>query len=432
MRLIVNPSDISALERITKRYVKSVRRDLVAAVGSYSLAGVSIGDFTRSDTYDFGDGFYSLMRAYEDGGLIVYDFETTGADPLGDDPVQISAVRFGVGGTAEEFNLFVIPEKEISPGAFSTHGYDLNYIKTHGGVSINEAIRRFADFSRGCVLVGHNSNAFDDILLKRLAVKEKIELIVRAYYDTIVIAKTFFKNEKNYKLSTLCEKFGVVNDRAHDAFSDVLATKDCLKIMLDGYIIPTAGVRQNVVRSNVADFKPLYENMKRFKAELEKGDVFSLIKDISATYSLITPETPKADREAANDLYAAIKDAGAAEYPVLALGEYLSDTALSGSKLDSVIKKLKKVPLITVHQSKGCEFSFVIFAGAGEDEIPSYPARTSGREDEEKRIFYVAMTRAKKKLAITYKTRKSFGSVDYPSLPSPYISLIPDKYIEEL
>ena len=201
--------------------------------------------------------------------------------------------------------------------------------------------------------------------------------------------------------------------------------------MLDGYIIPTAGVRQNVVRSNVADFKPLYENMKRFKAELEKGDVFSLIKDISATYSLITPETSKDDREAANDLYAAIKDAGAAEYPVLALGEYLSDTALSGSKLDSVIKKLKKVPLITVHQSKGCEFSFVIFAGAGEDEIPSYLARTSGREDEEKRIFYVAMTRAKKKLAITYKTLKPYGSVEYPSLPSPYISLIPSKYITE-
>ena len=261
--------------------------------------------------------------------------------------MQISAIKFGKSGEKEEFNLFVIPEKEISSGALATHGYDLNYIKSHGGVSINEAIRRFADFSEGCVLVGHNSNAFDDILLKRLAVKEKIELIVRAYYDTLVIAKTFFKNEKNYKLSTLCEKFGVVNDRAHDAFSDVTATKDCLKIMLDGYIVPSASVRQNVVRSNLADFKPLYENLKRFKV-----DVFSLIKEISATYSLITPETPKADREAANDLYAEIKDVGAAEYPVLALGEYLSDTALSGSKLDSVIKKLKKVPLITVHQSK--------------------------------------------------------------------------------
>lgn len=431
MRLIVNPSDIAAMERITKRYVKSVKRDLVAAIGSYSLAGVSVGDFTREDSYLNGDGFYSLIKAYEENSLIVYDFETTGADPRSDDPVQISAIKFGKSGKKEEFNLFVIPEKEISSGALATHGYDLNYIKSHGGVSINEAIRRFADFLSGCVLVGHNSNAFDDILLKRLAVKEKIELIVRAYYDTLVIAKTFFKNEKNYKLSTLCEKFGVVNDRAHDAFSDVLATKDCLKIMLDGYIIPTAGVRQNVVRTNVADFKPLYENMKHFKAELEKGDVFSLIKDISATYSLITPETPKADREAANDLYAAIKDVGAAEYPVLALGEYLSDTALSGSKLDSVIKKLKKVPLITVHQSKGCEFSFVIFAGAGEDEIPSYPARTSGREDEEKRIFYVALTRAKKKLAITYKTLKPYGSVEYPSLPSPYISLIPSKYITE-
>ena len=431
MRLIVNPSDVSAMERIAKRRLKSVKTDLVAAIGSYAVAGVSISDFMREDSYAYGDGFYSLIKAYENGSLVVYDLETTGADPQNDDPVQISAIKFGKMGETREFNLFVIPEKEISAGALATHGYDLNYIKSHGGVSINEAIRRFADFSDGAVIVGHNSVAFDDIILNRLAAKNKIGLSVKAYYDTLVIAKTFFKNEKNYKLSTLCEKFGVTNERAHDAFADVSATKDCLKIMLDEYIIPTTSVRQNVIRSNLSDFENLYENLKRFRRELERGDAFALIKDISATYSLVTAETPKADREAANDLYAAIKDVGSAEYPVLALGEYLSDSALSGSKLDAVIEKLKKVPLITVHQSKGCEFSFVIFAGVGEDEIPSYPAKISGREDEEKRIFYVALTRAKKKLAITYKARKSYGLTEYPSAPSPYIGLIPHEYIIE-
>lgn len=424
MRLVVNPSDVGALDRICRRFIKSVKTDLVAAIESYGAAGVSLGDFMRDDTYLHDDGFYSLIDAYEHGRLIVYDLETTGADTAVDEPVQISAVKFGAG-REEQFNVFVLPEREISAGALATHGYDEKYIETHGGIKLNEAIRRFADFSSGCVLVGHNSSAFDDVIIKRLAERENIPLSVVGCYDTLVIAKTFFRHEKNYKLSTLCEKFGVVNDRAHDAFSDVTATKACLISVLQGYIIPATSVRKTVLASNASAFAGLHENLKRFSVETESGDAFALIKDISATYSIIDSSTPQADREAANDLYAAIKDIGEAPSPINALGEILSDAALSGSKLDSMIKKSKKTPIITIHQSKGCEFSTVILAGAGEDEIPSFPSKLSGNEEEEKRVFYVALTRAKKKLVITYKDKKAFGSSEYPSAPSPYIGLIP-------
>ena len=79
----------------------------------------------------------------------------------------------------------------------------------------------------------------------------------------------------------------------------------------------------------------------------------------------------------------------------LKLRSFLSDAALSGSQMDVIIKKHGKIPLITVHQSKGCEFDTVILVGASENEMPSYGARLSGDEEEEKRIFYVALSRAK-------------------------------------
>lgn len=429
LRLIVNPSDVTALDRVCKRFVKSVKTDLVSAINAYGAAGVSLGDFFREDAYVYGDGFHSLTAAYEKGTLVVYDLETTGANPAEDEPVQIAAVRIGKDGEREEFNEFVIPEREISKEAYLTHGYDLEYVKSHGGVPVNTAIRRFNDFIRGCVLVGHNSAAFDDAVLKRIAKREKVALGAAGFYDTLVIAKTFFKNEKNYKLATLCEKFGVVNERAHDAFADVVATERCLTAMLDGYVIPTESVRKTVMRSNLSAFKGCYENMKRFYCEAESGDIFSLVRDMAFTYSLVGENSSAEDRESANDLYLALKDAGNADNPIAAISSFLSDAALSGSKLDSVIKKLDKTPIITVHQSKGCEFSAVILAGAGEDEMPSFPSRMSGDDSEERRVFYVALTRAKKKLYITYAAKKSFGANEYASAPSPYIAYIPKECV---
>ncbi len=430
LRLTVNPSDAASMERVIKRRLKRVKTGLASALSDYGTAGVSVSDFLNPDVYRYGDAFYKLIKAYNEDRIVCYDLETTGADPYDDEPIQISAVKFGKGGESAEFNLFVMPDKEISAGALSTHGYDKKYIATHGGVSINEAITRFSLFSDGCVLVGHNSSQFDDIMLMKNVKKCGKEINADGFFDTLKIAKTFFKAEKNYKLATLCEKFGVINERAHDAFADVTATEKILKILLDEYIIPSAAVRQSVIIANREAFKPLCDDVNRFKAEIERGDIRGAITDIASSYSLIKPDSPVEDRESANDLYVALRCVENTEKPLDALSELLANVALSGSQMDLVIKKLKKVPLITVHQSKGCEFDEVIFAGASENEIPSYPARASGDETEEKRVFYVALTRAKRKLIITYPSKKIYGQTEYERAPSPYLDYLPRDCLE--
>ena len=185
-----------------------------------------------------------------------------------------------------------------------------------------------------------------------------------------------------------------------------------------------------MIIANREAFKPLCDDVNRFKAEIERGDIRGAITDIASSYSLIKPDSPVEDRESANDLYVALRCVENTENPPDALSELLANVALSGSQMDLVIKKLKKVPLITVHQSKGCEFDEVIFAGASENEIPSYPARASGDETEEKRVFYVALTRAKRKLIITYPSKKIYGQNEYKRAPSPYLDYIPDNCIE--
>ena len=154
-------------------------------------------------------------------------------------------------------------------------------------------------------------------------------------------------------------------------------------------------------------------------------NILVLIKYIDQKYGILTKYSRNCDRESANDLYRALKILEESNDVILKLRDFLSDAALSGSQMDLIIKKYGKIPLITIHQSKGCEFDTVILAGAGENELPSYGAKNSGNEDEEKRIFYVALSRAKNKFIITYPSKKVFGYNAYDRLPSPYINKLP-------
>ena len=109
------------------------------------------------------------------------------------------------------------------------------------------------------------------------------------------------------------------------------------------------------------------------------------------------------------------------------LYSYLTDAALSGSQMDVLLKKLRKVPMITVHQSKGCEFSTVILVGATDESFPTKMAKGTPLEEEEKRVFYVAITRAKERLIITRPTH--VGGRDVSA--SPYVRNIPEEYLWE-
>jgi DNA helicase-2/ATP-dependent DNA helicase PcrA len=87
-----------------------------------------------------------------------------------------------------------------------------------------------------------------------------------------------------------------------------------------------------------------------------------------------------------------------------------------------------KVFISTIHAAKGLEFDNVIVAGAEDGIIPHYLSLDGyGDIEEERRLFYVALTRAKKQIVITYCcNRKRWG------IPSRFIEEIPDKYKEEL
>lgn len=116
--------------------------------------------------------------------------------------------------------------------------------------------------------------------------------------------------------------------------------------------------------------------------------------------------------------------------PVPTLTGFLETITLdSSTEQDENAKPTQgEVSLMTVHGAKGLEFPFAFVAGAEENVFPSYKSVESGEIalEEERRLFYVAMTRAMKKLYVTFaQGRMLFGQMKFNG-PSRFIDEIPD------
>ena len=112
------------------------------------------------------------------------------------------------------------------------------------------------------------------------------------------------------------------------------------------------------------------------------------------------------------------------------LPDFLSDVALLTDQ-DSEEDDTAKVTLMTVHAAKGLEFDTVFVVGMEEQLFPSMMAYDSGRQmEEERRLLYVAITRAEKRCYLSYaKSRFRYGKVEY-GMPSRFLKDIDKGYME--
>lgn len=112
------------------------------------------------------------------------------------------------------------------------------------------------------------------------------------------------------------------------------------------------------------------------------------------------------------------------------LDEYLQEISLV-SDVDSYDPDAERVTLMTVHSAKGLEFDVVIVVGLEEGLFPIGSAAQDQDElEEERRLFYVAVTRARKKLCLTNCERRyRFGELSYPT-PSRFLNEIDDEHLE--
>ncbi len=184
-----------------------------------------------------------------------------------------------------------------------------------------------------------------------------------------------------------------------------------------------------------------FSNMiKSFQIMNESADAFTLAETVAKKTGLLqelkkdaTPEGI-ARIENIEELLNGIRDFVEGQKELAdatgSLTEFLEDVALA-TDMDKDSGDDDRVALMTIHLAKGLEFPYVYIVGMEEDLFPSAMSMNTRTElEEERRLFYVALTRAEKKAFLTYtQSRYRWGKL-VDAEPSRFIEEIEDKYLD--
>lgn len=182
--------------------------------------------------------------------------------------------------------------------------------------------------------------------------------------------------------------------------------------------------------------------IKSYQVLNQTADVFELAEHVTRTTGLIREfnkdGTPEGITRMENieELLNGMKDFVEGQKELAdttgSLAEFLEDVALA-TDLDADKGDSNHVALMTIHLAKGLEFPYVYIVGLEEDLFPSAMSMNTRSElEEERRLFYVALTRAEKQAYLTYAlSRYRWGKL-IDSEPSRFIQEIDEEYLENV
>ncbi|MFZ5973218.1 MAG: ATP-dependent helicase [Bacteroidota bacterium] len=178
--------------------------------------------------------------------------------------------------------------------------------------------------------------------------------------------------------------------------------------------------------------------IRRFSIELQNKDAYEAAAEIAKASGLLRElyEDKTVEGlsryENVQELLNAIKEyVDDPEKEDKSLGAFLQEVSLVTGQDEDKDKDPEKVTLMTIHMAKGLEFKYVYIVGLEEDLFPSQLMLSSRSElEEERRLFYVAITRAKKRLFLSYAlSRYRFGRLKNCE-PSRFLDDIDPRYIK--
>jgi DNA helicase II / ATP-dependent DNA helicase PcrA len=121
---------------------------------------------------------------------------------------------------------------------------------------------------------------------------------------------------------------------------------------------------------------------------------------------------------------------GIGNAPMERLDNFLENVTLDSDRAEEKENTSDAVTLITMHSCKGLEFPHVFIVGLEDGLLPHSRSKVEGTLDEERRLFYVAVTRAMHTLAISHcGGRKKYGQL-LPCQPSPFLKELPEELVE--
>ena len=425
LRLILNPFDTGSMRRILLRPSRGIGEATIKGVIDDGKAcGFSLTDMALSQTFINGDPFSELLKAYSSSTIVVFDVETTGLSVSQDEVVEIAAIRLVNGKHQDDFHAYIKNTVSVRDSE-RIHGHSDIFLAENGKLA-KDIFYEFFEFVGNAMLVGHNVG-FDIKMVTAQSQKAGIIAPQLKYQDTLDISNRFIKSE-NYKLETLAELLNLAHLPTHKAMDDVLTTIDLLAVLIP-LVERRVDYRQALVYRYGEEFEGLAEQIDNWRDASQTMRPWELLDRLivdSGLYGYYQSEEKRQQNIfRLVQLFREKDDLNL--HPDTALRSIIEFTALA-KNLDQVSQNDNQVPIITVHQSKGLEFDSVFIAGVTENEFPSYFSVRDNNLEEERRLFYVAMTRAKQRLFISAYSK---DSKDFSKSRSEFINQIPKEYIND-
>ncbi|MCR4919738.1 MAG: UvrD-helicase domain-containing protein [Prevotella sp.] len=403
---------VYATNAASRRFIQELTRLGIAPADLLSLPGTS---YTAA-----------FARCYEQKDLVIFDTETTGLNVFEDDVAQIAALRVRQGQVVDELNIFLQTDRQLPAMLGDVPNPLIDEYQHQPHLAPADGFRQFIDFARGAAILGHNAT-FDyqimDHQMSRCSPQMSMKTLWPRYIDSLKLARLLCPRLKSYKLRDLLTQLDLTGQNSHLANDDILATKSLVDHCYG--LAKALTERQQQFLSRHARVAERFRNLY--------GEMYMAVHE--QLYATDNTATGPALTNVLQQFYNALTELRRIE-PVEKwqyIVNYLNTTILRPDTEPSLqeqlhnhaqeIATLKEADLCggdmpdrvfvsTVHKAKGLEFDNVIVYDAVKDKFPAYfaqlnksdnkqEAAADNADDEEARKFYVAISRARKRLFIT-------------------------------
>ena len=404
--------------------------DVTIGLGDGGVLGLSVTLFKAMQLVQSRD-FEHVFERY-----VAFDLETTDKDVSDCEIVEIGAVKVHSGKVVDRFHSLVRANRPISSEARKVHGYGDEDLQQ--APQFAEVWPRFREFVSDQVLVAHNGQQFDVPVLKR-STAELDGTGDLVFFDTLPLARSLYQDSA--RLVDLAHRFNVDVGRAHHALDDA----ETLAAVF-GHLC-----RQKIIRSRksilanlldylglalVLDQISLIADEPKVLSELSRPFTLGRFSDCLDFYGTERQRSGAVDaptveeviqRLGGQELMNRIRAtrSAAERYPIAMARLQSLIEASEGPSLDESIRMFlervvlstsqgaevdpHRVNLLTLHSTKGLEFSRVYVVGVEDYQLPGYYAVKENRQseiEEARRLLYVGMTRAEDRLVLTQARRR--------------------------
>ena len=266
--------------------VEKIRKDDPNFKAIYGVEGYFINDMLPA--------VKGRTDAPINGRYIIFDLETTGLSAATERIIEIGAVKVENGEILESFDLFVDPEKAITPEI--TRLTSITNEMVAGAPKEAEALEQFFRFCDGCdILVAHNADF--DMGFLRAAIRRCGREEDPVQIDTLVMARAMYPELKKHKLDTIAERLGVTQKHHHRADDDarVLAEiflKMVQRLVEDAGITKVMDINHSMGQQNTAKTHP-YHIVLLVQNQTGLKNLYKIISASHLEYFQKKPRIPK-------------------------------------------------------------------------------------------------------------------------------------------